>query len=209
MLKLLFIVALALVGNEANAFVFVEPYGGYAFGKSSFTLVAAPDDADEEKYKGWGAGLRSGITLGDRMFIGVDGTYFSLETEKTEAGLTSNRDATQLLLGASAGFFMPGALRIWGGYYFKNDLEFKATETVLYKEKYSGTAWKAGVSLEFFASTQLSFEYIVSDFDTYEGNAGEKKFSEIGVSKYEHKTYFVSLSIPLGMGGTAKGSKRR
>ncbi len=175
------------------------------WGASERTLTANPNTIIEQDVSGYGGGLRAGFYVGQSLFLAADGTYLDY---KMKPEVTTQEDITvkHLLLGGSAGFHLLG-LRFWGGYYFKNEQELAPTPTVSYSKTYTGTAWKAGVSMELFWGLNLAFEYIEHKFDHYKGNASEQTLKEAGIKQLDFNTYFVSLTLPIG--GPGKASPRQ
>ncbi len=157
--------------QKAEASILLEPYLGY-------TLAKYDDGSNKYDANGPVYGFRFGYEL-PALWFALDfmGTKQSVEFS------SGNKDGDASRIGVVAGITVPMGIRVWGGYYIKD--EFKVQDN----GKYSGSGLKVGVGFRLIPLLHLNFEYLMSTYDEHNGSSM--------ASDDDLNSLIVSVSVPL------------
>ena len=146
---LLVLFSLALAA-PASAGVFVEPYVGYATGhfEHTVTVNGTTFQRIDTDFSGMGFGARAGFRISALVF-GGEYQGGSMNFSGAGGGFKPKD------LGAFAGLFLPGGLRLWGTYFFKSK-----------SDSIEGSGMKGGIGYLFMKHLSLNVEYITYTFKT-------------------------------------------
>ena len=167
------IAALFLLGSEAWAGVYVEPFVGYASGTTDFnTKISTNSITVSSSFTGLGYGARAGFKT---MMFAFGGEYAEGDFKYKSGGGFKPKD-----IGAFIGVFAPLGFRAWGTYFFSA----KAGSI-------KGKAYKLGIGYRFARFMALNLEYLAHSYN-------DITIAPATVST-SAKTYFISLSIPISI----------
>ena len=174
------------LSNSALAALYLEPTGGYSFGKIG----------TGQTMMGTSYGGRLGVSkLGFHMGVDYLASNMSVNdsTKDADGEKMSDGDLKMTESGGFVGFAFPMFLRVYATYIFSAQAEINK---IGYEFK-DGKGMKYGISFTSIPFVNINFEYRngkfgkVEDSDT--GATANKKIGE------DYEAYMVSLSIPISI----------
>jgi hypothetical protein len=188
MKKLLFAAATLLISSQVWADIYLEPYVGYQFGKStgSATITPGGNLTIDEKDSGTAFGAKVGYSVMGFAF-GADYMATSLtgKDQTTPPGADSKWKGTNI--GAFAQFTLPILLKFSATYFasakLKDDTEI------------TGNGFKVGVGFTFLPMLSVNLDMISMKYDKGSGGTGFV-FNSLD-SKMT--TTMLSVSLPLNL----------
>lgn len=165
------------MGAKAN--VFIEPYIGYQAGRLASTTNAGSDATGNIYGTAFGARLGYAVPL---LFAALDYTYATDSASGMSPNL-SDGNGTRSSLGVVAGVKIP-LLRAYAGYGFLDSLKLTQTSA---DQTFKGTSLKFGVSFTGLPFIDLNFEYVMSNYTSFDPN---------NFSKASDNSALVTVSLP-------------
>ena len=188
----LFALGLTLMMNSqtANASAFIEPSIGYRSHTLKLTDISNSTTEIKMTTPVYGIKLGYSSPLGIDLNLAYD--YSSGKAEIQPAA--EKNDFTQTTGSVQLGVSALGALKIYLGYGFLNELKIKAgiTTSDMY---FKGQAYQAGLQFKLLSRIMMGLQYNINQYKTIEGRnfiLGEK--IENYFNKVDSQDYSITLS---------------
>jgi len=169
--------------RPAQAGILLEPYLGYELGTMTYTGVSPNVNFSLSSAA---LGVRAGVTF-PIIFVAADYSMLVGGKMTQDDAASTKWDATGSQLFAEVGAQLP-LIRAYIGYGLMNTLEGTSNGTTNKDE--GGTAIKVGVGTTFFPLVAVNLEYIMSNYDKYNGNSPSDTKSNF---------YMLNVSLPLNL----------
>ncbi len=173
-MKIIYLLLAVLYSPHALAGFFIDPYLGYESGKleEKASIASGKSINISTEMAGVGYGARVGLRM---LLVSVGAEYQSGSLGFDGGGNFEPKD-----VGVFAKMYLPLRVRLWGTYFVKSTAP-----------DVKGKGMKAGIGFRLIRRVFLNVEYIERKYDELIA------FPSITLSG-KAKTFFVSLSVPLG-----------
>lgn len=189
MIKLLSLL-IFILGVQAKAGVFVEPFLGYDQSTLKTTDVGGTTDGSTNSGMDYGA--RLGYELNQGLWFAIDYTAGSGKSKSDTAG-TLDSDYTKSALGAVIGYNV-GRFSFWGGYGFSDSI--KITQSGTADTDFSGTNMKVGFGIKAVPHVSVNLDYIIPKYTKITQSGVDYDVSTF-YSKFDASGFMLSVSFPF------------